>query len=66
MHTVTAMKKTTAKLQLKASTVRILHDTALARVAGGIYTTTYYRTVCSSSCNYCPTDASYCCDPYGG
>lgn len=53
------MKKSTAKLQLKKSTIRVLQDSALAKVAGGA-PPTENPEYCSSSCNVCPSDYSWC------
>jgi hypothetical protein len=52
------MKKTKLKLQLKKSTIRVLHDATLKRVVGG--SPTEDPEYCSSNCNGCPTDASWC------
>jgi hypothetical protein len=54
------MKKTTTKLQLKKSTVRVLHTAALARVIGGGQPTEFEAN-CSTSCNICPSDYSFAC-----
>lgn len=54
------MKKTTAKLQLKTSTVRVLQGATLNRVAGGAPAPTENPEYCSTSCNVCPTDYSWC------
>lgn len=53
------MKKSTAKLQLKKSTIRVLQDSALGRVAGGAVPTENPE-YCSTSCNICPSDHTWC------
>jgi hypothetical protein len=53
------MKKSKAKLQLKKSTIRVLQDAALARVGGG-GPPTEDPEYCSSSCNICVSDYSWC------
>ena len=45
------MKKTTKKLALQKSTIRVLHAPALSGVAGGALS--YANTDCSGSCSTC-------------
>jgi hypothetical protein len=53
------MKKTTRKLELKRSTVRILQPSALHGVAGALPMSNAYGT-CSGTCHTCAASACEC------
>ena len=55
------MKKSPRRLQLKSTTLRLLHDPS--RIATGVtsHPLSENRTLCSSSCMYCPTRYTDCC-----